>query len=529
MKPIKISAALLSVLLAGCASLAPELKTPAMDVPGAYREAATLEGKFRLASEPTQQNAEWWTIFNDATLNDLQARAKKSNATIQSAAARVEQAQALVRQTTGTFYPSVTLIGNASRSDLTPNASPASSFFAAGTLSYEAQTLVKIKDARVGSTANKQAAAELLKNAELIVAGGVAENYFMLRRLHAEKSLLAQTIKARSDSQNLIQKRFQEGETTKQDLLRAQAELATTQAELSIVLKDMALVNNALAVLCGETASNFQLAEASLPKMLPEVPAGLPSSLLERRPDIRSAQQTLIVNNARIGIARAAFFPNISLTAISGFASDDLGELFRWSNKAWALGPLFGTAFSLPIFDAGQRAAGVDEAKARFAESSANYRQQVLVAFKDVEDSLATLFNQKQQYLHLQEATSAATEAAAISKLRYEEGEANYLEVLDTQRDALAAQRALTQVQGLRFVSTVQLIRALGGGWVEGTPEATEVIQPVTAPVQQPATEPMKLDAMPQAAQPLAPMPTPALAPAKQPQSQFFKDLLWDK
>jgi multidrug efflux system outer membrane protein len=522
MKPIKISAALLSLLLASCASLAPEPKTPAMDIPGAYKEQAILEGKFRLASQPTaQSNVQWWTIFNDTNLNDLQARAKKSNPSIQAAAARVDQAQALVRQTTGTFYPNLTLLGNASRSDLTPNSAPQTSFLAAGSLSYEVQTLVKIKDARVGSTANKQAAAELLRNAELIVEGGIAENYFTLRRLQGEKSLLAQTVKAYSDSQNLVSKRFQEGETTKQDLLRAQAELASTQAQLSVVLKDMALTTHALAVLVGENPSLFQIADATLPQTLPEVPAGLPSSLLERRPDIRAAQQTLIVNNARIGIARAAFFPNISLTAIGGFASDDLGDLFNWSNKAWALGPLFGTAFSLPIFDGGQRAAGVDQAKGRFAESAADYRQQVLIAFKDVEDSLATLANQKQQYMYLQQATAAATEAAHISKLRYEEGEANYLEVLDTQRDALNAQRALTQVQGIRFASTVQLIRALGGGWIEGTPEVTEVIQPVTAPASREVKAPAPM--------PLNVMPQPAPQPAKPVQSQFFKDLLWDK
>ncbi len=524
MKSTNISAALLSILLAGCASLAPELKTPAMDIPAAYKEQAALEGKFRLASQPTAQaQAEWWTIFNDAALNDLQQRAAKANPSIQGAAARVDQAQALVRQTTGTFYPNLTLIGNASRSDLTPNAPPQTNFFIAGSLSYEAQTLVKIKDARAGSAANKQAAAELLRNAQLIVEGAVAENYFLLRRLQAEKSLLAQTIKSRSDAQNLIGKRFQEGETTKQDLLRAQADLATNQAELSIVLKDMALVTNALAVLCGEMPSQFRLAEATLPGALPEVPAGLPSSLLERRPDIRAAQQTLIVNNARIGIARAAFFPNISLTGIGGFASDELGDLFSWSNKAWALGPLFGTAFSLPIFDAGQRAAAVDEAKGRFAESAATYRQQVLVAFKDVEDALATLANQKQQHAYLEQATSAATEAAHISKLRYEEGEANYLEVLDTQRDALATQRALTQVQGLRFVSTVQLVRALGGGWVEGVPETAEPVKPLVAPT--PAPQEMKTSE----AMPLNEMPQPAPQPAKPAQTHFFKDLLWDK
>jgi len=280
-----------------------------------------------------------------------------------------------------------------------------------------------------------------------------------------------------------------------------------------------------LAALCGETPGNFYLAEAILPAALPEVPAGLPSSLLERRPDIRAAQQTLIVNNARIGIARAAFFPNISLTAIGGFASDDLGDLFNWSNKAWALGPLFGTALSLPIFDGGQRAAGVDQAKGRFAESAADYRQQVLVAFKDVEDALAILANQKQQYLYLQQATTAATEAAHISKLRYEEGETNYLEVLDTQRDALAAQRALSQVQGLRFVSTVQLIRALGGGWIEGSPQTAEIIRPViattSAPQEAKLVEPIPLNAMPQPAQ------TPQIP--RTVQSQFFKDLLWDK
>jgi multidrug efflux system outer membrane protein len=478
-----LSISFLSVLTA--CNLTPEYNKPETAVPPQFKEEVKqLEGQWAPAMEnagDTDRSA-WWTVFGDKQLDALQNEAAKSNQTIKIAAARLEQADALMRQANASFLPSLSIAGNAGRSDQGADRKPASNFQILGIASYEPDLFGRIRNTAEIARMNKESQEQLYHQALLLVHADVAQNYYTILALDTERDLLHQTITLREDATKLIKSRFDLGETSEQDYLRAQVQLASAQADLTALDQRRALAEHALAILTGKPPAEVNLAEAKLPNNLPLIPAGLPARLLERRPDIAAAEKQVAAANARIGVARAAFFPNLSLTAIGGFASSELGDVFKWSSRTWILGPLFGTALSLPVFDGGNRLAGIDLAKAGHEEAVANYRQQVLVAFKDVEDSLSNLRLQGQQAKELYRAADAATKANHISDVRYKEGETSYLEVIDTERDALAAQRAYTQVQGQRFISTINMIRALGGGWDTALVPVPQVVQPA-APV----------------------------------------------
>jgi multidrug efflux system outer membrane protein len=248
---------------------------------------------------------------------------------------------------------------------------------------------------------------------------------------------------------------------------RAETELAAAEADEAGLRRRRAGFEHGLAVLVGEAVANFSLSPAPLDLDLepPAVAPDLPSYLLERRPDIAAAERQMMAANARIGIARAAFFPVVSLTGSAGWASDELSTLFNWGNRAWALGPFV----SLPIFDAGRNRAGLEGARAAWEESVANYRQQVLVAFSEVEDALSDLHHLADQSAALQQAATSARDAAELSGKRYRAGLVSYLEVVFSERSALVAEQLATQVQGQRLQASVSLIKALGGGWDERT------------------------------------------------------------
>jgi multidrug efflux system outer membrane protein len=246
---------------------------------------------------------------------------------------------------------------------------------------------------------------------------------------------------------------------------RAKTELGTTRSDAIALERQRALLEHALAVLLGEPPASFTLATAPLASTMPAIPAGLPSSLLERRPDIAAASRTMAAANARIGVAKAAFFPVLNLTAAGGFESADLGDLFKWSSRTWALGPLVGAILATPIIDGGRNQANLDRSYAVLEESVAGYRQQVLVAFAEVEDNLANVRTLDDQAQAARDAVASAGRAQRIAQVRYNEGATDYLDAIDAQRSLLSVQRLETQIKGARAASTVALIRALGGGW----------------------------------------------------------------
>jgi multidrug efflux system outer membrane protein len=255
------------------------------------------------------------------------------------------------------------------------------------------------------------------------------------------------------------------GDTSELDVAKARTELAIVQAEAESVRRVRAQQDHALAILLGKAPAQFTLAPTPLHPTTVIVPAGLPSDLLERRPDIAQAQRQLAAASARVGVAKAAFFPKLVLTGSGGYASNELSELFKWSSRSWLLGPLVGTALSLPIFDGGRNKANLARADAGYETQVANYRQQVLVGFQEVENNLSALRTLDRQIGFQNEAIASAKRASHLAEVRYSNGSASYFEVIDAQRTSLAAERSQSQSMGQRSVASVGLIRALGGGW----------------------------------------------------------------
>ena len=299
----------------------------------------------------------------------------------------------------------------------------------------------------------------------LALQADVAQGYFQVRELDAELQIYRRTVELRGQTMDLIQHRYDAGDVGELDLARARTDLESARADEAGIARSRAAAEHALAVLLGKTPAEFSLPARPIARVAIDIPAGLPSSLLERRPDIAAAERAMAAANARIGVAKAAFFPSLTLTGAGGFESSALGDLFNWSSRTFLLGPLVGTALSLPIFDGGRRQAGLDRARAVYEEDVADYRQTVLTAFREVEDNLASLRLLHGQTTAQDAALQAALRAASLSQTQYREGAVSYLDVLDADRSALQQQRASAQLDGDRARTVVNLIRALGGGW----------------------------------------------------------------
>jgi multidrug efflux system outer membrane protein len=294
------------------------------------------------------------------------------------------------------------------------------------------------------------------------VQADVAQTYLALRAIDTERALVRDTVQAYRNTLHLTERRVQAGDVAELDAARVRSDLASTEAEALALDRQRAQLEHALAVLVGEAASSFSVPDTVQPIVLPQVPAGVPSTVLARRPDVSAAMKQLQAAQARVGVAQAAWFPSVSLTASGGQASPEVSDLFKWSARAWGVGALL----SLPIFDGGRREAGVQGARAQFDEALAAYREQVLVAFKDVEDELAALRLLQAQSEAQARAVTSASRATALSESRYRNGLVSQLELLDAQRSELRNRRQAVQVRAAQHQATVGLIRALGGGWV---------------------------------------------------------------
>jgi outer membrane protein, multidrug efflux system len=480
---------LVTTLLGGC-SLAPDFALPEMPLPASFKEQPsgaqikTPQGQWAEAALlEKSERGQWWKIFGDDRLNELQIEAAAANQSLIASAARVKQARATAGASASTFFPTVTLGGNAVRAQPSSagtvafggpagiELNPYTLYSAGATASYEVDLFGRVRDNERALLASAEAQEALYYSTLLMLQSDVAQAYFSLRALDAERALLRDAINVREEAARIMQRRFELGEAGEQDQARTVAELASTQAELIALNRRRAVLEHALAVLLGKMPSEFMFAEAPLEAMPPEIPAGLPSHLLLRRPDVGAAVNAMQAANARIGVARTAFFPQLTLTASGGFESAELSDLFLWSSRNWALGQLGGSALAMTLFDSGRNLARLDVAHAAYEESVASYRQQALVAFRDVEDNLSDQLLLAEQSLKQDAAAQAATRTFSLTQLRYDEGDANYFEVVDAQRNSLAAERAALQTRGQRFITTVSLVRALGGGW--DTPEET--------------------------------------------------------
>jgi len=466
-------------ILTGC-TLAPDFKQPEFDIPDTYKEAqdqVAAENWMPVEFSEGSDRGQWWRIFEDERLNELECEAAEANQSIKAAVARVEQARATTRANAARYLPDLNLGGNAlrnqpSNASLQVAGSPPGTkakaytlFDANGTLTYEVDLFGRTRDTESAFNYDADAQEATFRSVLLALQADVAQNYFSLRALDAERELLLTTVNVREENVRIMDRKYQEGEAGQQDLTRAQSEFALSQADLIALDRQRAITEHALAVLLGKAPAEFSFSEYPLTGVPPEIPAGLPSSLLERRPDVSAALASMAAANSRIGVARAAFFPTLSLTATGGYESITLVDLFKWSSRTWALGQIAGTALTLPIFDNGRRFAQLDAAHSAYTEAVANFRQQVLVAFKDVEDSLASQRLLKEQANKQNIAAQTANRTTDLIEKRYSVGDVNYFEVVDAHRTSLAAGRAAAQIKGLSFINTVSLIRALGGGW----------------------------------------------------------------
>ncbi len=465
-----------SLAIAGC-SVAPTYDPPQLVLPSAFKEApAAVDPAAWKPAEPAdaRTRGEWWTIFDDAQLNELQRQATRANPTLKLGIARLEQSRALAAAAGADRFPQVDAGAGATRFrpspaslDLPDDAStaPRTLWRANVGAGYEVDLFGRVANALQAAQADAQQSEALLQSLRLAIQADVAQHYLSLRWIDAEIALLEETVGLRSDAVDLVGRRERAGEVGEIDLARAQTELSVARSERIALTRSRAEIEHALAVLLGQAPAEFSLEPQPIAFRPIAIPPGLPSALLERRPDIAAAERAMAAANARIGVARAAYFPRLSLTGLLGFESGELGDLFRSASRTWALGPLVGTALSMTLFDGGRRKAIEAGAAAAYDETVAGYRETVLTALREVEDNLSGLRILAEQSREQARSVDAARRAAQLSTTRYRAGYVNYFEVIDAERQVLATQRAALQTDRERALATVSLVRALGGGW----------------------------------------------------------------
>ncbi len=415
----------------------------------------------------------WWEIFGDADLDQLETQAERANGDLKSALARVDQARATARVARANLLPSLSFDPAFNRQRFSPNQEPSFGPLTANTwsapldLSYEVDLWGRVRRGFESARADAQSSLAAFYNVLITLQSDVAQNYFALRSLDAEIAVVKGTVDLRNQQVRLVRGRFNGGIGNELDVSRAEAELATTEAEAASLAQRRAQLENAIAILAGVNPASFRLPAIDSPNWNPEppvIPAGLPSDLLERRPDVAAAERQLASANARIGVAKASFFPVLTLTGSGGFLSADVDSLFNWSSRTWSIGP----SLSLPIFAGGRLRANYRRSQAAFAEAVGQYQQQVLVAFGDVENSLSSIHYLADQAAAQERAVGHSKRAVELATERYTSGLVSYLDVLDASRDELQAERSAAQLAGQRLIVDVQLIKSLGGGWSEG-------------------------------------------------------------
>lgn len=414
---------------------------------------------------------DWWKVFHDPELTRLEERALAENQGLKAAVARVEQARAASRGTAADFFPDIRIKSNTKRERTSGNlptpvpvnipSAHINSFRDVFDLSYEIDFWGKVRRTFESARAQSQASIADYHGVMLTLTSDVAASYFLLRAYDAELAALRQTNELREQSLRIIEQRSKAGTIPEVDVARARAELATGRAELADVKRLRQETSDVLAILCGQSASSFEIRERPISGEPPRVPAGLPAEVIERRPDVAAAERLVAARNAEIGVATSYYFPSIKLTGDAGFLSKETGSLFSADSKVWSIGP----EVSLPVTGYFLIGARVRQAKAAREEAVATYRQAVLAAVKDVETSLTQIRSRQDQAVAMDEALDAAAQSTKLVRSLYESGSLSYLELLDAERTLLQIQRQGAQVRAQRFIASVKLVKAMGGGW----------------------------------------------------------------
>ena len=464
--------------LAGC-TVGPNYHQPSAPTAPAFKEDAAVTpppnppnggGWKQAAPGDDKIRGKWWEMYGDPQLNKLEDTIVVSNQTLKAEYEQYRRALDTVREYRANYYPTLSAGPSVSRTKLSPNQPNFNSaiekqqynnYFITGQASWEPDLWGSVRRTVEGARANAQATAADLANVDLSLHSELAMDYFEMRGLDTQQQLLESTVVEYQRFLNLTEIRFKGGVSTESDVALAQTQLDQTKAQLIDIGVARAQYEHAIATLTGVPASSFSLANAPLVLDLPDVPVGVPSEILERRPDVAAAERRADAANAQIGVAIAAYYPTVSLFANGGFQSTNGGTLFQGPSNLWSLG---GSATQL-LFDAGRRHAITDEARASYESQVANYRQTVLQAFQDVEDQLSALRVLQQESTAQQLAVKDAQRSVSVSTNRYKGGVTTYLEVITAQATELSNQRTAADITTRQFSASVQLVKALGGSW----------------------------------------------------------------
>jgi NodT family efflux transporter outer membrane factor (OMF) lipoprotein len=476
---------LTALSFAGGCVVGPQYQRATVELPQNYKEDQNWH-----PAQPADATlrGNWWEIFNDPQLNALEAQVNVSNQTLKAAQAQFDEARALVRFDRSQYYPTLAVGPSASRTRISQNKANAGASGGTTTndfaipfdVAYEPDLWGRVRREVEAARAEAQASDADLENVRLSECAELAVDYFQLRSFDSEKSLLDSTVKAYAQALRLTESRHSGGVASEVDVAQAQTQLETTRGEAIDVQVARAQYEHAIAVLIGSPASEFSIPSSPLETAPPAIPEGVPSDLLQRRPDIASAERSVAAANAGIGVAKSAYYPNVSLTGEGGFESGVITTLVSGPSSLWSVG-----ASALEtIFDAGARRATNDEAWAAYEQSVANYRLSVLTAVQEVEDNLAALRILEDEATTQTAAVSAAQHSLDLSISRYKGGVTNYLEVTTAQSSALADQLVAEQIRARRMTAAVLLIKALGGGWNASSLSsvATSSSSPAAAP-----------------------------------------------
>lgn len=452
---------LTALCLSSC-TVGPDYARPPVDVPTGFKSSSPEETK-----EPGLK-LDWWTLFGDPTLTKLEEQAFQANQDLKAAMARVAEARASARIATSGYYPQLSFNPLVDRSKTSPNAPRAQGASVTSTdmvapfdLSYELDLWGKIRRTVESADAQAQASAADLAVVLQTIQADLAQDYFTLRSLDDQIQITGRNVESFQRELSLLQTQFKAGLVGRINVVQEEAQLYSTQTQLLDLQRQRTDLEHAIATLTGRPPSELSLPPFPLSAAPPTIPAGLPASLLRRRPDVAEAEQNLAAASAQIGIAQSQFYPDVRLTGVGGFEAMDLRHLASWQSRIWSLG----ASAVVPIFQGGALQAALEQSKAHYDEMLAAYRSRILQAFQDVEDSLTDLHLRADEAKAQTQAVNSSREYLRLAETQYQQGLLSYLQVIDAERTLLTNELASSQILGLRFVSTVLLIKALGAGW----------------------------------------------------------------
>jgi NodT family efflux transporter outer membrane factor (OMF) lipoprotein len=453
------------LILFGACAVGPDYIRPPVETPTAYKEEAGWK-----VAEPREElpRGRWWEIYDDPQLNALEEEVEISNQSIAAAESNFRQAVALIQVAGAAYFPVVTGGAAWSRSkrsqDVGTTKAPASTladYIATFNAAWEPDLWGKVRRSVESSTASAQASAATVEGIRLSVQATLAQSYFLLRALDEEERILNDTVAAYQEILDVTKNRYAVGVASRAAVLQAETQLKTTAAEAIDLGVQRAQLEHAIAILVGKAPADFSIPPAPVPLEVPVIPVGVPSDLLERRPDVAGAEREMAAANAQIGVALAAYYPTVPLTAAGGFEASTAAAWFNWPSGLWALG----AATTETVFEGGLRRAQTETARAAYDSTLATYRQTVLTAFQEVEDNLAALRILEQEAKVQDEAVKAARESVQVSTNQYNAGTISHLELMVVETAALDNERTATTILANRMSASTLLIKALGGGW----------------------------------------------------------------